>query len=539
MRAVVYARFSTDQQSASSIDDQAAVCKARAVALGIAETKVYSDAATSGQSLIEQRPGARALLADRFDILLVEAFDRLARDARDLETIVRRLEHRGVRVIAIADGYDTLTSGKSRQLLRMVKGAIAEQYVEDLRDKTLRGMHGQFDRGYHLTGLSYGYRSVVAGVNTRGEPIGHRLEIEPEQADVVREIFARYGDAESCQRIVYALNARAVRAPRGKAWCVSALYGSPAKGSGLLNNELYAGRYTWNRSRWVKDPDTRKRQRIERPREEWRVEERPELRIVDDAVWRAVRERMSSTRQSGGRAGRGGIPTTLFGGLLRCASCGGALVAVSATSYGCAARRDRGPSVCAGVTSPRQATDNTLLWHVQKELRAPETIALLERKTAAILASRARAGDDVAAIGARVREIEQEVARIVDAVAAVGVSVALSDRLRASEVALATARSAQARAAVPALPTEARRLVRAILERLAASLTGDLMAAREALRATLGEVVIRPEGNDTFAEFEDTNGRLLRAAVGWNGSGCGGVLPDPIRRIRLRIGGRA
>lgn len=536
MRAVVYARFSTDQQSASSIDDQAAVCRSRATALGLTVAAVHSDAATSGQSLFEDRPGGRALLADRFDVLIVEAFDRLARDVREIETVVPRLEHRGVRVIAIADGYDSATSGKSGKLLRIIKGAIAQQYVDDLRDKTLRGMHGQFDRGFHLTGISYGYRSVAIGVDARGEPLGHRLEIVPPQAEVVREVFGRYGDGQSCQRIAYALNERAERAPRGKTWVVSALYGSPAKGSGILNNELYVGRYTWNRSRWVKDPDTRKRQRVERPRTEWRVIERPELRIVSDPAWQAVRERMDRTRLEGGRAGRGGLPTTLFGGLLRCARCGGAVVAVSATSYGCAARRDRGPSVCTGVTSPRQATDEALLWHVRKAVQAPETVALLEQRTAAILAQRARAGDDVAALAARVRELDAEIARIVDAIAAVGVSVALRDRLRASEAAHAAARSAHARAVVPTLPAEARKLVRGVLARFTDSLQGDLQTAREALRAALGEVVIRPDAGETFAEFEDTGGRLLRAAVGVNGSGCGGVLPDPIR-VRLRIGG--
>jgi hypothetical protein len=77
---------------------------------------------------------------------------------------------------------------------------------------------------------------VAAGVNARGEPIGHRLEIDDAQADIVRDIFARYAAGESCQRIAADLNARATRGPRGGTWCVSALYGSPAKGAGVLNN---------------------------------------------------------------------------------------------------------------------------------------------------------------------------------------------------------------------------------------------------------------------------------------------------------------
>ncbi len=52
------------------------------------------------------------------------------------------------------------------------------------------------------------------------------------------------------------LNAKGVPAPRGDSWAVSALYGNPLKGAGVVNNQLYAGTYVWNRSQWIKDPDT-------------------------------------------------------------------------------------------------------------------------------------------------------------------------------------------------------------------------------------------------------------------------------------------
>jgi len=82
---------------------------------------------------------------------------------------------------------------------------------------------------------------------------------------------------------------------------VSALYGSPNKGSGVLNNELYVGRYFWNRSKWIKNPDTGKRERFIRPDNEWQSVLRPELRIVEDELWQVVRDRMSSPRRTGGR----------------------------------------------------------------------------------------------------------------------------------------------------------------------------------------------------------------------------------------------
>src|SRR5438445_11339811 len=117
MRAAIYARFSTDLQSASSIEDQTRVCRARAESLGYDVVAVHSDRATSGASLVIHRPGGAALLEDalagRFEALIVEALDRLSRDAVDVQTIIRRLEHRGIRVIGATGDYDT-ASGRGR-----------------------------------------------------------------------------------------------------------------------------------------------------------------------------------------------------------------------------------------------------------------------------------------------------------------------------------------------------------------------------------------------------------------------------------------
>src|SRR5512144_249377 len=62
MRAVIYARYSTDLQSHASIEDQLRLCRARIEAEGWSLVATYTDHALSGAS--RRRPGYQKLLED-------------------------------------------------------------------------------------------------------------------------------------------------------------------------------------------------------------------------------------------------------------------------------------------------------------------------------------------------------------------------------------------------------------------------------------------------------------------------------------------
>lgn len=500
MRAALYARFSTDKQSEASIDDQLRVCRLHAELEGWRVVAEHADRATSGSTPILARPGSRALLeqalAGKFDILIVEGLDRISRDAVESEQIVRRLEHRAIRIIGVSDGYDSQSS--SRKVMRGVRGLINEIYLDDLRYKTHRGLAGKVDSGFSAGGLSYGYRSVKSDA-------GSRLEIDPEQAHWVKWIFEQYAIGRSAQFIAHELNRQGVVSQRGSTWAVSALYGSPAKGSGVLNNELYIGRYIWNRSKWVKDPDTGKRQRTDRPESEWQIDARPALRIIDEELWQAVRERRTRPQREGGGKGAGPGPRTLFGGLMTCGVCGGAIVATSVRHYGCAARKDRGPTVCAGVTLPRQATDQVLLGYVQDEILAPDVLNRVRAEIEALAGSvGSRERQARRQIDARLVEVEREIARLVDAVASVGLSEALRTRLATAEaerVNLLGERDAD----VPEAPElDVDKLMqdyRAMVADLREALSDDVLRAREILRHMLGRLVANLDDQGPYLDI--------------------------------------
>ena len=77
MRAVIYARYSSDQQRATSIDDQIRLCKERIARDGLTLVQVYRDSAMSGSTAL--RPGYQAMLAGareaEFDLVVAEARD--------------------------------------------------------------------------------------------------------------------------------------------------------------------------------------------------------------------------------------------------------------------------------------------------------------------------------------------------------------------------------------------------------------------------------------------------------------------------------
>jgi site-specific DNA recombinase len=87
MRAAIYARYSTDLQSASSIEDQIRLCRERVEKDNGSIVEIYSDYAISGSS-VRNRPGMRALLetakSGKFDCVIAEALDRLSRDQEDI-----------------------------------------------------------------------------------------------------------------------------------------------------------------------------------------------------------------------------------------------------------------------------------------------------------------------------------------------------------------------------------------------------------------------------------------------------------------------
>jgi hypothetical protein len=107
MRAVIYARYSSDLQSAASIEDQIRLCRERIEQENGTVVDVYADYAISGSSL-RNRPRMQTLLEEakkgKFDCVIAEALDRVSRDQEDIAAIYKRLRHSDIRFLTLAEG---------------------------------------------------------------------------------------------------------------------------------------------------------------------------------------------------------------------------------------------------------------------------------------------------------------------------------------------------------------------------------------------------------------------------------------------------
>ena len=120
--------------------------------------------------------------------------------------------------------------------------------------------------------------------------LGERRSCPPRRRSS-RQSFATTRSARRRARWRPVLNAEAVPGPDGRPWIDTTIRGQVDRGTGILNNTLYIGRLVWNRCSYVKDPRTGKRVARLNPPEQYETVEVPDLRIVDDELWQAVKAR--------------------------------------------------------------------------------------------------------------------------------------------------------------------------------------------------------------------------------------------------------
>jgi site-specific DNA recombinase len=520
MRAVIYARFSTDMQRDASIEDQFRSCREYATRQGLTVVETYADRALSGASLM--RPGMQKLLSDgrksAFDVVISEGLDRLSRNQADIAQIYQTLMFSDVMI-------ETITEGAVSEMHIGLKGTMNALFLKDLGVKTHRGLKGRALAGKSAGGLTYGYR-VVTQLDAKGEPLRGDRDIHPAEAEVVRRIFRDYAKGISPKKIAEALNVERIPGPQGGQWGTSTIHGNRERCTGILNNELYIGRQIWNRLRYVKDPQTGKRISRLNPEADWVITEVTDLQIIPDDLWDAVRKRQGSlkSKDTGVPVWDRRRPRTLFSSLMECGCCGSGFSKIQKDSFGCSAARNKGKAICTNMRLIKQTElEARVLDALAHNLMDPEAVAAFceaytaERNRLAATTTNNRAG-----IEKELVTTKRDHAKLVDAIIA-GVPadqvkdkmIALDDRRKVLEAQLAAADRSPAPVRLHPKMSETYR------ERVAALIRGlgdgeGMEEAREALRGLIEKIVLSPreDGPGLTIDLHGALASLLLLATG-------------------------
>ena len=501
-RIALYARYSSDQQREASIEDQLRLCRIYAEKQRWAVVDSYSDRAVSGASLI--RPGIQAVLADalrgRFDVVLTEALDRISRDQEDVAGVFKRMAFAGVKII-------TLSEGEITHLHVGLKGTMNALFLKDLADKTRRGLRGRIEAGKAGGGLCYGY-DVVRRSDAAGEPIRGERRINKAEAKIVRRIFRNFAAGKSPRAIALDLNREGVPGPFGRSWGDTTIRGHASRGNGILNNELYIGRLVWNRQRFIKDPSTGKRVSRRNPEEDWIRTAVPELRIVDDGLWRAAKARQAELAKlfeattigvREARAKRFNMARRavyLLSGLLTCGCCRGKYGVIMNDRYGCLNHHRRG--TCGnGRTIRRHVIEQRVLSGLTDRLVSAEAVAEAVRAYHAEMnrqnhARRAQTEADRQAFIKIERAIKSIMAAIEDGMYQPAMKTRMVELER--QKAEIDARLRDTPADLPDVNPNVAEIYRRKVMRLADALA-DSQASQEAaaaIRSLIGDVVLTP-----------------------------------------------
>ena len=377
--AAIYARKSTEQdvhEEAKSVTRQVEAATAYAEAKGwvVDPARIFVDDGLSGTLDETKRPGLRRMLEAAegrgFDVLVVAADDRLARDQWTTASILAKLARAGVRLHYYQERREVDLSGAVGKFMEAVRSFGSEFFRESARAHMVDALKRKAKAGHVHGGRTFGYENIRVD--------GHvERRINQAEATVIRQIFTRYAAGHSLGRIAADLNRAGAPSPsKSGGWQPGGWSKGPVRDA--LHRETYRGLV---RSRWGDET----------------IEVQTEsMRIIPESLWAATRERLAETRRSYlrqtggklyGKPASGHDSKYLLTSMLACGSCGATMTVRSrkhgrrrAFVYMCMSNihgrvRQRAATQCTNaVPLPMPAADHAILSQIESTILRPEVI---------------------------------------------------------------------------------------------------------------------------------------------------------------------
>jgi Site-specific recombinases, DNA invertase Pin homologs len=228
LKAVIYARYSSDSQREESIDGQLRECAAFAEKNGITILRHYIDRAFSAKT--DNRPEFQNMIKDSnkklFDMVIVWKLDRFARNRYDSARYKSTLKKNGVKVVSATE---VISDGAEGIILESVLEGYAEYYSADLSEKVIRGMTDN---------------ALKCKYNGGTLPIGYvidderRFQLNPLTAPFVLDAFKRYDEGATMTEIRDWLNEQGITNTLGRELNYNSI-------QLMLNNRRYIGEFRY------------------------------------------------------------------------------------------------------------------------------------------------------------------------------------------------------------------------------------------------------------------------------------------------------
>ena len=368
------------------------------------------------KSVIEQTASHRQPPATVY----VDDFTRASRDAVESYKLARYLKAHDIGLRGVSDGFDLDAPHAEIQISALAM--FSSMLIEQAREKASRSLQGAARRGTNTHPPPLGYRLVPALddqgrpiVGAKGKPLNKR-EVEPVDAEHVRKAFHMFGvELQTYEQVRNYLNE--VNAGGKNTWW-------PAGARGILSNESYIGQHVTRRKKHRIDPETDKHLTKINPEREWTVIDRPHWRIMDDALWNRVQDRIKKVygaRPRGpgkrNRAKSEVYANAMLSGILYCDQCDRPLTFNNGKEpcVWCPHGRHR-MAGCTLYYKQAHYVETAFLNFLRDQVLTEEVAKKLTQSVNAYLkAEAAKPAVDLQPLRRRIREIEAQAANLVDA----------------------------------------------------------------------------------------------------------------------------
>ena len=346
MRAVIYARFSSDRQNEDSIVAQVRACTEYAQQHGITVVGTYADEAISGrESKTQLRQEYQRMLRDAkkniFDMILIHKYDRVARSLLEHVNLAARLKKEKIDLIAVAQDFGTT---KEAEIIKALMWSMSEYYIENLASETKKGLRETALKGLHNGGYApFGY-----------DVVDRQYVINELEAAYVRKMFDCALNRKGFTDLLAEMKDKGITGKRGKEIKYTQVYE-------ILHNEKYTGVYVYSPNEEESRMDRRTKPNA------IRIEGGCPA-IIDKTTFQEVQKIMKA-REHAGRRGN-----YLCGGIVYCANCGAKMHVHKSERKGHTYLYYACSSKCGAATVKLEDVDETVKAYI-RELLSEDTRA--------------------------------------------------------------------------------------------------------------------------------------------------------------------